>query len=587
MSNEPTSEPVVPLDPAWPKMSLADARATLTAPGAPFEMETVMIGGIPTRTWKNVPHDLGALLDISRTHGERLFTILDDERVSFEANWRAVATLARALGDMGVRKGDRVALAMRNLPEWPMVFFAITSIGAIAVPLNAWWTGQELAYGIRDSGTKILIVDAERYERIAEHLNSMSAVERVIVARAGTAPAGATALEDIVGTTRDWADLPAIERPAVDLGSDDDATIFYTSGTTGNPKGALGTHRNLVTNILSTSFSSARSFLRRGEPLPDPAPRTMLTVIPMFHVTACSATLMGAMVAGHTTVFMRKWEPVRAMEIIERERVNITGGVPTIAWQLIEHPDRGKYDLSSLEVIAYGGAPSASELVKLIYEEFGALPTNGWGMTETMATVTHHTAEDYLNRPTSAGPPVAVADLEIRADDGVTVLPTGTVGELWARGAMIVKGYWNKPEATAETFVNGWVRTGDLARLDEEGFAYIVDRAKDMVLRGGENIYSSEVENVLYEHPAVTDCAIVGIPHRTLGEEPAAVVHLAPGTVATEAELQNWVRARLAAYKVPVAIRFVTETLPRNANGKILKKDLKALFADRTDEVAA
>ncbi len=587
MANDPTCEPVVPLDPAWPKMSLADATAALTAPGATFEMETAHIGGVPTRVWKNVPRDLGALLDISRSHGERLFTILDDERVSFEANWRAVATFACALGDMGVRKGDRVALAMRNLPEWPMIFFAITSIGAIAVPLNAWWTGAELAYGIRDSGTKILIVDAERYERVAQHLVAMPAVERVIVTRADTRPDHMLALEDIVGTTRDWASLPLVDRPAAALDSDDDATIFYTSGTTGNPKGALGTHRNLVTNILSTGFSAARSFLRRGEPLPDPSPRTVLTVIPMFHVTACSATLMGAMMAGHTTVFMRKWEPVRAMEIIEREKVNATGGVPTIAWQLLEHPDRAKYDLSSLEAIAYGGAPSAPELVKRIYEEFGALPANGWGMTETMATVTHHSSEDYLNRPTSAGPPVAVADLEIRSDDGVTALPVGTVGELWARGAMIVKGYWNRPEATAETFVDGWVRTGDLARLDEEGFVYIVDRAKDMVLRGGENIYSSEVENILYEHPAVTDCAIVGIPHRTLGEEPAAVVHLAPGTSATEAELQDWVRARLAAYKVPVAVHFVVDALPRNANGKILKKDLKALFVDRRGEAAA
>ncbi|WOF45476.1 acyl--CoA ligase [Sphingopyxis indica] len=564
-------------------MSLAEATAALTAPGAPFEMETITVGGIATRVWKNAPHDLGELLDLSRAHGERSFTILDDDRVSFEANWLAAAAFARALQQMGVGKGDRVAFAMRNLPEWPMIFFAITSIGAIAVPLNAWWTGGELAYGIGDSGAKILIVDAERHARIADHLAKLTAVEKLIVARADAVPEGAVALEAIVSAPKDWANLPAFDRPRVELAGDDDATIFYTSGTTGNPKGALGTHRNLVTNVLSGGFSSARSALRRGDPLPEPAPRTMLTVIPMFHVTACSAMLMSAMTIGHTTVFMRKWEPVRAMEIIERERVNVTGGVPTIPWQLIEHPDRASYDLSSLEAIIYGGAPSAPELVRRIYQEFGALPANGWGMTETMATVTHHSSEDYLNRPTSAGPPVAVADLEIRADDGVTVLPTGAVGELWARGPMIVKGYWNKPEATAETFVDGWVRTGDLARLDAEGFLYIVDRAKDMVLRGGENIYSSEVENALYEHPAVTDCAIVGIPHRTLGEEPAAVVHLAPGMTATEAELQDWVRARLAAFKVPVAIRFVAETLPRNANGKILKKELKARFADRED----
>jgi len=579
-------EPVIALDPAWPRVSLKDATAALTAPGTKFEMETVEIRGVPTRVWKYAPNDLGVLLDLSRTHGDRLFTILDDERVSYEANYRATAALARAFQAMGVGKGDRVAFATRNLPEWPVILFAITILGAIAVPLNAWWTGAELEYGINDSGATLLLVDAERYERIRPHLAAMPGIAHLIVARSPVPIEGTMALDDIIGGPKGWGDLPADDRPRIAIDSDDDATIFYTSGTTGNPKGALGTHRNLVTNIMSGGFSAARSFVRRGEPVPEPTPRTSLTVIPMFHVTACSAGMMGTMASGSTTIFMRKWDTVKAMEIIEREKVNMTGGVPTIAWQLLEHPDRHKYDLSSLEVIAYGGAPSAPELVKKIHEEFGALPGNGWGMTETMATVTHHASEDYLNRPTSAGPPVATADLEIRADDGITVLPAGEVGELWARGPMIVKGYWNRPEATAETFIDGWVRTGDLARLDEEGFLFIVDRAKDMVIRGGENIYSSEVENALYEHPAVTDAAVIGIPHRTLGEEPAAVVHVAPGTTATEAELQAWVRERLAAFKVPVAIRFVTETLPRNANGKILKKDLKGLFEDRASEAA-
>jgi acyl-CoA synthetase (AMP-forming)/AMP-acid ligase II len=579
-------EPVIALDPAWPKVSLKDAAAALTAPGAKFEMETIEIRGVPTRVWKHAPNDLGVLLDLSRTHGDRLFTILEDERVSYEANYRATAALARAFQAMGIGKGDRVAFATRNLPEWPVIFFAITTLGAIAVPLNAWWTGAELEYGINDSGAKVLLVDAERYERIRPHLAELTNVAHLIVARSPAPIAGATALESIIGGAKSWMDLPADDRRLVEIDSDDDATIFYTSGTTGNPKGALGTHRNLVTNIMSGGFSAARSFVRRGEAIPEPTPRTSLTVIPMFHVTACSAGLMGTMASGSTTIFMRKWDTVKAMEIIEREKVNMTGGVPTIAWQLIEHPERQKYDLSSIEAIAYGGAPSAPELVRKIYEEFGALPGNGWGMTETMATVTSHSSEDYLNRPTSAGPPVATADLEIRAEDGVTVLATGEVGELWARGPMIVKGYWNRPDASAETFVDGWVRTGDLARLDEEGFLFIVDRAKDMVIRGGENIYSSEVENALYEHPAVTDAAVIGIPHRTLGEEPAAVVHLAPGTTATEAELQAWVRERLAAFKTPVAIRFVHETLPRNANGKILKKDLKGLFEDRASEAA-
>jgi acyl-CoA synthetase (AMP-forming)/AMP-acid ligase II len=300
-------------------------------------------------------------------------------------------------------------------------------------------------------------------------------------------------------------------------------------------------------------------------------------VIPLFHVTACSASLMGSMATGNTTIFMRRWDPVEAMAIIERERVQVTGGVPTVAWQILEHPERGRFDLSSLELISYGGAPSAPELVRLIFETFGALPGNGWGMTETTATVTAHIGEDYLHRPDSAGPPVPVAELKVTGPDGST-LPAGEVGELWAKGPQIVKGYWNRAEATAETFIDGWVRTGDLARLDSEGFLYIVDRAKDIVIRGGENIYSIEVENVLYDHPAVTDAALIGLPHRTLGEEPAAVVHLAPGASAGEEELKAWVRERLAVFKIPVRIAFLPEPLPRNANGKILKQELKALF---------
>jgi long-chain acyl-CoA synthetase len=581
-------EPIIALDPNWPVMSMAETERRLTAPGGKFEMETVTIGGVATRVWKNAPPSLRYLIEAARGHGERVFTIYEDERVTYEATWRAVTTLAAHLRALGIGPGDRVALAMRNLPEWPVAFFAATAIGAVMVPLNAWWTGAEMAYGLADSGARVLITDDERHHRLEDIYATIPSLEQVLVSRAVAPLTGIAApLEDVIGASSLWATLPDQPLPDAVIAPDDDATIFYTSGTTGAPKGALGTHRNMMSNILTGGYSGARSALRRGEMPPEPTPRVTLTVIPLFHVTACSAGMMGVIATGSTMIFMRKWDTVRAMEIIEREKVNVTGGVPTIAWQLIEHPDRGNYDLSSLESIAYGGAPSAPELVRRIHSELGALPGNGWGMTETMATVTHHGAEDYLNRPSSAGPPAPVVDLKIVAEDGVTELPIGEVGELWARGPMIVKGYWNKAEATATTFIDGWVRTGDLARLDEEGFCYIVDRAKDMIIRGGENIYSSEVENVLYAHPAVTDCALIGLPHRTLGEEPVAVVHLAPGAQASEAELQAWVRERLAAFKTPVAIRFVPETLPRNANGKILKKDLQSLFADRIPATAS
>jgi acyl-CoA synthetase (AMP-forming)/AMP-acid ligase II len=563
----------------WPAMSRAECRDRLTAPGERFEMETIDIRGVPTRVWKHAPTNMRQVAMAARTHGDRLFAIYEDERVTYEAWFRAVARMAAELRERGVAKGDRVALAMRNLPEWPVAFFAATTIGAICVPLNAWWTGPELAFGLANSGAKLLVCDAERWERIAPHRGELPDLEHALVSRSDAPLEGAEQLEDLLGTPKDYAALPSAALPQVDIDPEDEATIFYTSGTTGQPKGALGTHRNLCTNIMSSAYNGAIAFLRRGEEPPAPVQKVGLTVIPLFHVTACSAGLMGYVVSGHTMVFMHKWDPVKAFQLIEREKVNLTGGVPTIAWQLLEHPERANYDLSSLEAVAYGGAPAAPELVRKIHEEFGALPANGWGMTETMATVTGHSSEDYLNRPDSCGPPVAVADLKIVGDDGVTELPVGEVGELWARGPMVVKGYWNRPEATAETFVDGWVRTGDLARLDEEGWCYIVDRAKDMIIRGGENIYSSEVENVLYDHPAVTDAALVAIAHPTLGEEPAAVVHLAPGMSATEDELREWVAARLAKFKVPVRIAFVQDTLPRNANGKILKKDLGAFFA--------
>ena len=566
------------LPPGWPRTTLEEANARLTAPGARFEMEEVSIRGIATRVWKNAPPDLGFLTRLSRSHGARIASVFEDERVGYEGQFRAIAALAAELRRLGVAKGDRVAIAMANLPEWPVAFFAAAATGAIVVPLNAWWTGTELEYGLADSGAKLLIADAARWARIAPLRANLPDLEQVLVSRSGEAPKDAQRLEDVIGEAGAYDGLPDSDLPDVAIAPDDPATIFYTSGTTGRPKGALGTHRNLMTNILSVGFALARAALRRGEEPAASTPKVGLMVIPLFHVTACSASLMGSMAVGNATIYVRKWDPLEALQIIERERVNVTGGVPTIAWQILEHPERARFDLSSLEMISYGGAPSAPELVRRIHAEFGALPGNGWGMTETMATVTSHAGEDYLARPDSAGPPVPVAELKIMSPDGARELAVGEVGELWAKGPQIVQGYWNKPEATAETFVDGWVRTGDLARLDAEGFLYIVDRAKDMVIRGGENIYSIKVENALFEHPAVVDAALIGLPHKTLGEEPAAVVQLASGAQASEEELKAWVRARLALFKTPVRIAFLPEPLPRNANGKILKGELKALF---------
>ena len=576
-----------PQKPAWPAMSIAQAHALLTQPGSPLEMEEVVIRGVKTRVWKNAPPTIRHLLEIGRAHGNKEVLVYENDRATFETFTRAALAIADELTKQGVKKGDRVALIMRNLPEWPAIFFGAEIIGAIVTPLNAWWTGPELEYGLVDSGTKIAFTDAERLERISEHLINCPDLKRVYVSRySDDLPNPIVCrLEDVIGSVNDWGKLPDRPMPTVDLQPDDDATILYTSGTTGKPKGALGTHRNMLSNIMAAASSAARNFLRRGEmpPMPDPnAPqRVSLLSVPFFHATGCFAIMGPTVFAGGKIVMMRKWEPEQAMQLIEREKVNLAGGVPTIAWQLIEHPARKKYDLSSLDQVSYGGAPSAPELVRKIVEVFPkSLPGNGWGMTETSATCTTHSGEDYEHRPQSCGPAVPVCDIKIMSLDGERELPHGEVGELWARGPNIVKGYWNKPEATANTFVDGWVKTGDLARIDEEGFCFIIDRAKDMLIRGGENIYCIEVENVLYEHPAVMDAALVPVPHKTLGEEPGAVVHLKPGMHASEEELRQFVAGKLAAFKVPVKIVFWPETLPRNANGKILKTELKKVFSE-------
>ncbi|HLJ71640.1 MAG TPA: class I adenylate-forming enzyme family protein [Roseiarcus sp.] len=571
--------------PNFPALSLAAAHAALTAPGSPFEIEERDIRGVRTRVWKNAPPTLREAFAAGRQHKDKTFIVYRDERVTFEALARASLAVADALQAQGLQKGDRVAIAMRNMPEWAAAFFGTVVAGGVAALLNAWWKGGELEYGLIDSGATFAFADGERLERLGGHLDHCGALRRIFVCRpsGGGAPRLAQPLAEIVGGVEDWSALPDRPLPSVALAPDDDATIFYTSGTTGKPKGALGTHRNSCSTIMASVFTPLRAMLRRGEAPPQPNPnapqKAALVGIPLFHTTGCQAGLIPAFVHGTKLVLMHKWDAELALQLIERERVTSTGGVPTIAWQIVEHPSLERYDLSSLETVSYGGAPAASELVRRIKQKFPkSSPGCGWGMSETSATFTSHVGEDYELRPDSCGPALPVCEMKI-VDAMGRVLPAGEVGELWVKGPNVVKGYWRNPEATAATFVDGWLRTGDIARLDEEGFCFIVDRAKDMLIRGGENIYCVEVENALFEHPAVIDAAVVPIPHRTLGEEPGAVVTLKAGAKASEEEMRAFVGERIAAFKVPVRILFSQDMLPRNAAGKIMKAELKALFA--------
>jgi long-chain acyl-CoA synthetase len=370
--------------------------------------------------------------------------------------------------------------------------------------------------------------------------------------------------------------------PEIQLDPEDDATLFYTSGTTGSPKGALGTHRNICSNLVTLAFSQARGALRSGKPFPPPADepqRAQLISVPFFHATGCHSVLVANTAFGGKLVMMRKWDPERALELIERERISIFGGVPAMVWQVLESPGFAQHDLSSVTSVAYGGAPAAPELVRRIKEAFpGGTAGNGYGLTETSSVSTFNLGADYERKPDSVGVPPPVCEVRVVGLDG-SELPVGEVGEIWIKGPHVVKGYWNKPEATAETFTDSWLHSGDLGRVDEEGFVFIVDRAKDMLIRGGENIYCVEVESVLYSHPEVIDAAVVGIPHRVLGEEVGAVVQVRSGSRVTQEDLQRHVAQHLAAFKVPVRIDLRSDPLPRNPSGKILKAVLKEEMA--------
>lgn len=566
--------------------------AELCAPGQLFEMDELDIRGIPTRVWKHAPPTLGDVLDRSRTHGDLDFLVYADgaggelDRITFAEHHRLASTFAHRLIDhYGVRPGDRVAIAMRNYPEWVIAFWGAAAAGAVLVPLNAWWSGEELHYGLADSGTTVLVADDQRLAAIAPHIDDLPDLRAVIVARSdGTPPVSADPFEDVIAGPRHD------ERPAVDIGPEDDATIFYTSGTTGRPKGALGTHRNICTNLISMLWGQARARARWDvpEPAPDPtkpSQNASLLTVPLFHATGCHSFLQGATAYGNKLVMLYKWDPTRALQVIEAERITTFGGVPAMVIQVIEHPDFHRYDTSSITSVGYGGAPAPPDLVRRIREAFGVevSASNGYGLTETSSITTQNVGLDYVHKPDSVGPPIPVCDVKVVNEAGEE-LPRGSVGELWIKGPNVVKGYWRKPEATAAAFTDGWLHTGDIARIDDEGFVYIVDRAKDVVIRGGENVYSVQVEAVLFDHPDVLEAAVFGVPHRVLGEEVAAVVRLKEGSTLTAEDLAEWAGRHLARFEVPTIWDLRYEDLPRSPQGKVLKRVLRDELADRSSD---
>lgn len=549
-----------------------DALARLTAHGEPLELVEIEAIGRRIRAFRNAPPTLRDLFAASRS--DKTFLVFDGERLTFEETWRRACTLGQALvEDFGVRPGDRVAISMRNYPEWVIGFMAVTSIGAVVVAMNALWQPAELEFGLSDSEAKVFLTDQERIDRLAQC--SAPAGLQVIAVRSERIPAGAIHFESIM------ARAETSVMPDVAFGPDDDATMFYTSGSTGNPKGVVCTHRAVISALLSWELDAKAGVLTGliPEPMPDAPQPVALLGIPLFHVTGSHAMFLSSFRPQRRLVLMYKWDAERAAELIERERVTHFTAPAAVTGDLVELAARTGRDLSSLAVVGGGGASRAPAQVRAISKAFGkAVPSTGWGMTETNAIGVGIGYRDYLDHPESSGRCSAVLDIRI-VDEAGRELPTDQRGELQVRGASLMRGYWKRPDANAEAFDGDWFRTGDVAYLDDEGFLYIVDRIKDLVIRGGENIGCGGVEAALQEHPAIAEACVYGVPDERLGEEVAATVYARHPV--GEAELKAFLGERLAKFQVPRYFTFSAEPLPRGPTGKIFKRQLRTEAAER------
>ena len=549
------------------------ARALVTQPGSLLEVGQVDVAGQSLLGYVNAPSSMRDLWMLATGHGEAEYMVYLDERMTYHDAAERVAGFANWLREQGIVPGDRVAIAMRNYPEWMLAHWAINAVGAVVVGLNAWWVADEMAYALDDSKPKMLIADQQRLATFAT-VNDQFPDMAVVSVRSED--------DAVKSTSWDTAVATGGVLPDVAIDPDSDACIFYTSGTTGRPKGAQLTHRGCVANVLNVAamggiYASHRA-LEAGTVLETPAsapPPVALIATPLFHVTANNCIMQAGTVAGGRFILMYKWDPVEAMRLIDAEQITTMSAVPMMSREILTHPDRDEYDLGSLNAMGGGGAAMQPDLVgKVAAEMKRAKPAQGYGMTEVCGIISYIAGDIFIERPSSAGPMVPTLEGKCVDSEG-RKLGANEVGEVCVRGTPVIKGYINRPEATAETIVEGWLQTGDIGYFDEDGFLYFVDRAKDMILRGGENIYGAEVENAIFDHPAVLECVAFSVPDDRLGEEVGAAIHLKEAAMLDASGLREHLASRVAAFKVPRYIWFLSEPLPRNANGKFLKRELK------------
>lgn len=562
---------------ATPPPGRAEAIAALTAPGMPHALASAMARGRPVRVFANAPASLRAMYE--ETASALPFLAYEDERLSFAQAWAAASRIGHVLvHDCGVRPGDRVAIAMRNYPEWVLAFCAITSIGAVAVAMNGHWQADELLYGLQDSGAGVVLADAERLQRLCQPqvLQALPQLQCLAV-RTAEPPPGTRLLQALIDAAGEVAMPPAAIAP------DDDATILYTSGSTGHPKGVVSTHRNILSALLSWELDRLVAERMAGLQPPADAPTNAppgtpaqagtLLAVPLFHVSGLHSSYLSCYRMQRRMVAMYRWDPEQAAALIDREGLSSVNAPAAMTGDLVRVARQRQYSLASLLAVGGGGAPRAPEQVRSIAASFPqAQPHTGWGMTETNAIGTGFGGEDYLARPASSGRCSLVLDLKVVDEQGQALAP-GERGELLVRGASVFAGYWNRPEANARSFDGDWFRTGDVAYLDDEGYLFIVDRIKDLIIRGGENIGCGQVEAALLLHPDVHEAAVYAVPDARLGEEVGATVHGAPGLDLQA--LRGFLAGHLARFEIPRYLRLADGPLPRTPSGKILKRQLQ------------
>ncbi|MEC8729551.1 MAG: class I adenylate-forming enzyme family protein [Actinomycetota bacterium] len=547
-----------------------DAFARITAVGEPYELvDREDIRG-PVQTFVNAPTSLRQVYEDAASDVE--FVVAEDQRWTFAEFWNDAATIGHLLvHDLGVRKGDRVAISMRNYPEWMLAFAAATSVGAIAVAMNSLWNADEMAYGLTDSGAKVLFADAERLALVESMAEPIEGLQVVAVRHTGSPAA------DVELAVR-MAEIGSVPMPEVDIAPTDSALILYTSGSTGHPKGVLSNHHNVIVALMAWEVEYGALTERPGNVV---APKegsglvpASLLGIPLFHVLGLHAVFLASFRGQRKLVAMYKWDASVAAELIERERIVTFTGPPAVSGDLVRVAQSEGRDLSSLLSVGGGGAARPPEQVGQIDDTFEkALPNTGWGMTETNAIGTLILGAEYSERRLSSGPALCVIDLRVVDDDG-NELQSGERGELQVRGPSMFREYWNKPEATADSFAeNGWFKTGDVAYIDTDGHLFIVDRIKDLIIRGGENIGCGGVEAALSSHPKVIEAAVYSVPDDRLGEEVGTTMYVTEDF--DETELREYLVDHLAKYEIPRYVTTMTEPLPRTGSGKLLKRQLR------------